>query len=48
MFLMFFLFIIRDVNSREIAFPGRKSQFPSLNRDSKLGFRLSAYLLPTL
>jgi len=26
----------RDVNSREIAFPGRESQFPGLDRDSIL------------
>jgi len=32
---------IRDVNSREIAFPGRESQFPGLDRDSR--FRLSTY-----
>jgi len=25
----------RDVNSREIAFPGRESQFPGLDRDSR-------------
>ena len=35
----------RDVNSREIAFPGRESQFPGLHRDSR--FRPSTYLLPT-
>ena len=26
---------VRDVNSREIAFPGRESQFPDLDRDSQ-------------
>ena len=31
----------RDVNSREIAFPGRVSQFLGLDRDSR--FRLSTY-----
>jgi len=31
----------RDVNSREIAFPGRESQFPGLDRDSR--FRPSTY-----
>ena len=33
----------RDVNSREIAFLGRESQFPGLGRDSR--FRPSTYLL---
>jgi len=36
MFVMFFLFISRDVNSREIAFTGRKSLFPGLNPDCRV------------
>ena len=36
MFVMFFLFIDRDVNSREIAFTGRKSLFPGLNPDCRV------------
>jgi len=35
----------RDVNSWEIAFPGRESQFPGLDRDFR--FRPSTYHLPT-
>ena len=37
-------FHIRDVNSREIAFPVREMQFPGLDRDSR--FHPSTYLLP--
>ena len=33
--------IVRGVNSLEIAFPGRESQFPGLDRDSR--FRPSTY-----
>jgi len=33
--------VLRDVNSREMAFPGRESQFPGLDRDSR--FRPSKY-----
>ena len=40
-FLMNWSMHIRDVNSQEIAFPGRESQFPGLDRDS--WFCLSMY-----
>jgi len=41
------MLMIRDVNSWEIAFPGREAQFPGLDQDSR--FRPStAYLFPVL